>query len=67
MRLIRLNHVLTLTGLSRGSIYRLERGGQFPRRRKLGANSVAWVDQVVMDWMQTRPAVRASHSQTEAA
>lgn len=42
MKLIRLNQVLALTGLSRGTTNGLERAGSFHLRRRLGPNSVAW-------------------------
>jgi prophage regulatory protein len=66
MKLIRLSAVTALTGLSRGTIYRLERDGSFPSRRRLGANSVAWVEQEVTDWMASRPAARPATSHKAA-
>ncbi len=58
MKLIRLNQVLALTGLSRGTIYRLERAGSFPLRRRLGPNSVAWPEHEITAWMESRPVAR---------
>ena len=58
MKLIRLNQVLALTGLSRGTIYRLERAGSFPVRRRLSTNSVAWLEHEITAWMESRPAAR---------
>jgi prophage regulatory protein len=44
MRLLRIQEVMRLTGLSRMTIYRFEKGGNFPKRRQIGKNSVRWLD-----------------------
>jgi len=43
------------TGLSRTTVWRLERAGGFPKRRQLGGNCVAWLESEVRGWMETRP------------
>ena len=57
MRLMRIADVVHSTGLSRMTIYRLERAGEFPARRRLGRNSVAWLDNDITAWIDSRPAV----------
>ena len=57
MRILRTNDVLATTGLSRTTIWRLERDRQFPRRIRLGANSVGWVAQEVEEWLKHRPRI----------
>lgn len=47
----RLPQVQTLTGLSRSTIYRKEIRGTFPKRRRLGDNSVGWLTSEVLDWI----------------
>ncbi len=47
----RLPQVQTLTGLSRSTIYRKEIGGTFPKRRRLGDNSVGWLTSEILDWI----------------
>jgi prophage regulatory protein len=62
MRLMRIADVVRSTGLSRMTIYRLERAGEFPARRRLGRNSVAWLDNDITAWIDSRPAIpRVSH------
>ena len=56
-RYVRLVDVITLTGLSRSSVFRLEALGEFPKRRRLGPRSVAWWLPEVKAWMKTRPCV----------
>ncbi len=60
-RFVRLPVVLKLTGLSAATIYRLENDGQFPARKRLGKNSVAWLESDVLEWMYTRESASGSH------
>src|SRR5882762_6130280 len=55
MRFLRVRQVMQVTGLSRMTIYRLERTGNFPQRRRLGMNSVAWLEGDVSQWVDSRP------------
>ena len=50
-RLIRAPEVEHLTGLSRRTIYRKIKVGQFPAVIRLGANSVAWRESEVAAWV----------------
>ena len=55
MRFLRIRQVIQLTGLSRMTIYRLELAGQFPPRRRLSENSVAWLESDIESWADARP------------
>jgi len=50
--------VKSLTGLSRTTVWRLEKSGQFPPRRQLGAKSVAWLQSELTSWVESRSIVR---------
>lgn len=50
-----MKEVCELTGFSRTHIYRLERLGRFPRRRKLGLAKIAFVRSEVHAWMDSLP------------
>jgi prophage regulatory protein len=54
MRFMRLPEIVKLTGLSRTTIWRLERDGKFPMRRTISAGAVAWVDEEVHQWANDR-------------
>lgn len=56
MKFLRIGQVMQLTGLSRMTIYRLELAGEFPKRRQLSRNSVAWLDTDIDRWAESRPA-----------
>lgn len=49
--------VKRLTGLSRVTIWRLTRAGQFPSAVILGANSRGWRTSEIASWLEARPRV----------
>ena len=55
MHVLRVRDVIGVTGLSRSTVWRLERAGQFPQRIRLSGNSVGWRDEEVRHWVETRP------------
>lgn len=57
-RLMRMNEVIRMTGLSRSSIYDRMNAGLFPRSCSLGSRSVAWVESEVMEWVEHQIAQR---------
>ena len=59
---LRWPRVRQLTGLSRSTVWRLEKNGQFPARRKLSANSVGWSLIELQEWMQSRNAAATQDS-----
>lgn len=65
MRLLRLRDVIAMTGISRMSIYRYEQSGNFPRRRRVGSNTVAWLDEDIAAWMSSRPFVTPHNADIE--
>ena len=54
LKLLRFAAVRARTGLSRSTIWRLERQGAFPRHRRISANAVAWVEEEVNDWIRLK-------------
>ncbi|MDR9499739.1 MAG: AlpA family transcriptional regulator [Hydrogenovibrio sp.] len=53
-RLIRMNEVRKLTGLSRSYVYALAAKGQFPKPVKLSERSAAWIESEVKNWIDER-------------
>jgi prophage regulatory protein len=51
LRILRLPEVCALTGLGRSFIYQLQSDGRFPRRIKLGARAVGWLEDEVQQWV----------------
>ena len=55
-KLLRIKAVTELTGLSKSYIYDLRNKGLFPKSIQLisGGSSVAWVEQEVLNWIESR-------------
>lgn len=53
-RLLRPRIVCERTGLSRTTLWRLERRGDFPRHRQLSTHAVGWLEEEVTAWICTR-------------
>jgi len=54
VRLLRLPEVLERVPYSEAHIWRLEREGKFPRRARLGANRVVWVEAELDAWLNSK-------------
>jgi prophage regulatory protein len=54
LRLLRFGEVRQRTGLSRSTIWRMERSGIFPRRIKVSVNVVAWREDEVDAWIVSK-------------
>ena len=57
MKFLGIKQVLELTGLSRTSVWRFEKNGDFPKRRQLGPRRVGYVDSEISNWMESRSRV----------
>ena len=53
-RIIRVKEVQELTGLSRTTIWRLERSGKFPARVSLSSSIIGWRSSDITQWIATR-------------
>ena len=53
-RIVRAKEVVEMTGLSRTTIWRMERYKSFPARVSLGKNSIGWKMSDIQSWLTTR-------------
>ena len=58
LKFLREPQVSVLTGLSKSTRWRLEKCGEFPKKRQLSAKSVGWLASEVEEWIQTRAIVK---------
>ena len=58
MRIVSKRQLKEMVLYSPQHIARLEKAGEFPKRVQLGPNRVGWVEDEVLDWLQTRLNVR---------
>lgn len=61
LRLISLEEVMFLTGLSRSLIYDLIEQGLFPRGLRVGLRIVRWLEHEVHAWIRSRPRATLSN------
>ncbi len=54
LRFIRLKEVIALTSLSRSAIYEKIKTNDFPPQIKLGGKSVAWIDEEITNWIESK-------------
>ena len=67
MKLLRIKQVMEATGLSRMTLWRLEKAGEFPTRRRLSSNSVAWLESDIAAWIESRPCANTPGDATRTA
>ncbi len=53
-RFLREPEVRRITGLSRTTRWRMERRGEFPHKRRISKNAVAWLASEIKTWMAER-------------
>ena len=54
IRFLRLTEILRRVPYSEAHIWRLEQAGKFPRRVRIGANGIAWVESEVNNWVSSK-------------
>lgn len=54
-KILRIREVQELTGLSRPTIFRLRKAGQFPSAVQLGTRAVGWKSGDIEGWIANRP------------
>lgn len=59
-RIRRLPWVMDATGIKRTTIWKRERDGDFPKRVKLGTNSIGWRESEILAWVASRETVEVS-------
>jgi len=57
MNILSAKEVTKKTGLSRTTIWRLERKGEFPLRVALSNRRVGWKEDEIIKWLQSRSTV----------
>ncbi len=53
-RIMRIQEIIEITGVSRSTIWRMERRGEFPSRVPLGASSIGWLKSEINAWIKNK-------------
>ena len=56
---LREKKVMEITGLSRTTIWRQEKKGNFPQRRKISERAIGWLRSEITRWLEDRKIVGA--------
>ena len=54
-QILRVADLVALLNLSRTTIWRMRRAGEFPQPIRLSANTVGWPAHVIDEWLAERP------------
>jgi len=54
IKILRPIDVCEKLGISKGTIYRLEKNNDFPKRKQLGLRAVGWLESDIDEWIQKR-------------
>ncbi len=57
MKLIRRREMLQRTGIASSTQWRMEQAGLFPKRRKISAGLVGWIESELEQWIADRETV----------
>jgi prophage regulatory protein len=57
-KILRLNSVVSITGIPKSSLYALMKAGGFPKPIPLSSRSVGWLEDEVEQWIEARIAQR---------
>ena len=55
MRVLNVRDVVSMTGLSKVTIWRKEKSGAFPKRINLTPRRVGWIESEIIGWLESRP------------
>lgn len=61
-RILRLRTVLDRTGLTRSTLYRKIKAGEFPNQLQISTNCVGWRESSVAAWLEDPMRYRAANS-----
>jgi prophage regulatory protein len=53
-KFIKLASVISMTGLSKSSIYAMMKKGEFPKSVTIGSRAVAWVEAEIQKWIEEK-------------
>lgn len=54
VRFMRKKEVIEVTGLSNSTIWRLEKDGFFPKRKKISNHAIGWLAHEVYQWINEK-------------
>ena len=65
MRFIRPKELSKKLSVSIPTLWRMEKSGQLPPKRKIGKRAVGWLDTDIDEWLKSRPTVTSNPANDE--
>lgn len=62
MRILREPKVVTMVGISRSTIWRMEKDGLFPKRLKISPGAIGWLEKDINEWIEGRAAASGNEA-----
>ena len=62
-QVVKLKDVISITSLSRSTIYRLVQSGEFPKPIKLATHASGWLCDEIDQWVEERAALRGESNE----
>ena len=66
-RLLRVQEVIGLAGISRSTIYSMIADGSFPAQRRISRRAVGWLESEIEAWKASRPPARPGPNRQDGA
>ena len=66
-RIIRPEELVDRLGISRTTLWRLQKRGEFPPPLQLSPNAVGWSEAEITEWLESRPRAGSAREENEAA
>ena len=57
IKTIQVNNLCEMLSVSRSTLWRLEKMGELPPRRKITNRTVGWLESEIEEWLKSRPKV----------
>lgn len=59
LQIIRPKELADLLSVSTVTVWRMEKRGELPRRKKISARTVGWLESDIKEWLENRPLVES--------
>jgi len=59
LRIIRPKELAELLSVSTVTVWRMEKRGELPRRKKISTRTVGWLESEIKEWLEQRPLVES--------
>lgn len=59
LKIVRPKQLAELLSVSTVTVWRMEKRGELPRRKKISSRTVGWLESDIKEWLDNRPVVES--------